>query len=266
MAEFDSTQLQKSLGDLSKWEKDMSQVEKELEIDRIKQTQPLYEKRRNIIKTIPKFWYIIFAENDDLSDYINPEDLKYLECIDDIFINYPNLEDKENFRDFEITINFNNSELNENQQVIKKFYYRKNENGEEIMVSDPVEITWPKELESINPIKIKERNTGKTMSKDDKKNYRQGMKSFFAYFQWTGEKHGKEFRNGEELTNLIVDDLYLNALKYYAIALSNENDDDDEEEDSSEGEELDLSDNDDEIDKKRKLDDIDDDTSSKKAK
>ena len=58
-------------------------------------------------------------------------------------------------------------------------------------------------------------------------------------------KPGKEFRNGEDLATLLSEDLYLNALKYYIIALSPDEDDDaNDEEDTTEGEELDLSDDD----------------------
>ena len=65
------------------------------------------------------------------------------------------------------------------------------------------------------------------------------MKSFFAWFEWTGTKPSKEFRSGEDLTRLILDDLFPNAVRYYAEALKN---DQESEEDSLEGEELDVSD------------------------
>ena len=66
------------------------------------------------------------------------------------------------------------------------------------------------------------------------------MKSFFAFFAWTGKKPGKEFRNGEELARLIVDDVYPYAVKDYTEALRGDDDD----EFTSEGEELDISDSD----------------------
>ena len=81
------------------------------------------------------------------------------------------------------------------------------------------------------------------MSGKDKMNYRLGMKSFFSWFRWTGKKPGKEFRNGDDVANLLVD-LFLNGVKFYILGL-NESEGDDEELDSSEGEELDISDDDD---------------------
>ena len=149
-----------------------------------------------------------------------------------------------NPRDFDITISFKKNSMIEEQIVTKCFKVVVDDNGEEHLESQPVEITWPQELSKINPHLIKERtNGGKNMTSDDKKKYRAGMKSFFSWFAWTGKKPGKEFRNGEDLANLISEDIFINALKYYIVALSNDSgEEDSEEDDSSEGEELDLSD------------------------
>ncbi|KAK6871662.1 Vacuolar protein sorting-associated protein 75 [Candida tropicalis] len=247
MAEDEGKKLQASLDKLADWEKNMNDVEKEVEIHRMKKTQPMYEKRRSILKTIPKFWYIVLAENDDFADYISPEDLKFLEYIDDIYVHYPIVDgEADNFRDFDITISFGKSKLIPQQEITKKFRTIVKEDGEESITSEPVDIQWPKELSKINPITIKEKYQGKDkkeMSAKDKMNYRLGMKSFFSWFRWTGKKPGKEFRNGDEVANLLVD-LFLNGVKFYILGL-NESEGDDEELDSSEGEELDISDDDD---------------------
>ncbi|KGQ82579.1 hypothetical protein MEW_05885 [Candida albicans P60002] len=241
--------LQLSLDKLGDWEKEMSQVEREAEIYRIKKTQPMYAKRRSILKEIPKFWYIVLAENDDFADYISPDDLKYLEYIDDIYVYYPIVDDEAgHFKDFNITVTFGKNPYIPEQEITKKFKIVIREDGDERIVSESVEVKWPHELSKINPSVIKEKYKGKDkkdMSAKDKKNYRLGMKSFFSWFNWTGEKPGKEFRNGEDLATLLSEDLYLNALKYYIIALSPDEDDDaNDEEDTTEGEELDLSDDD----------------------
>ncbi|KAK6465673.1 hypothetical protein DFJ63DRAFT_27565 [Scheffersomyces coipomensis] len=250
-----SQSLQQSLDQLATWEKEMSSIEKDIEIYRIKQTQTIYAKRQIILSSIPKFWYIVLAENDDFADYISIDDLKYLEFIEDIYIEYP-LISTDTYKDFSITITFNGGDDDDliPQQKVTKHFQTIIQDGEERLISKSVDVEWPKELNKINPKLIKSSNKGnKNWSSGDKKNYRLGMKSFFAWFGWTGEKPGKEFKNGEDLTRLIVDDLYLNALKYYILALPNGDDDDDDEdeedeEDSSEGEELDLSGEDEEED------------------
>lgn len=266
--------LQLSLDKLGDWEKEMSQVEREAEIYRIKKTQPMYAKRRSILKEIPKFWYIVLAENDDFADYISPDDLKYLEYIDDIYVYYPIVDDEAgHFKDFNITVTFGKNPYIPEQEITKKFKIVIQEDGDERIVSESVEVKWPHELSKINPSVIKEKYKGKDkkdMSAKDKKNYRLGMKSFFSWFNWTGEKPGKEFRNGEDLATLLSEDLYLNALKYYIIALSPDEDDDaNDEEDTTEGEELDLSDDDveePELPKKRTLEEEENEHATKKSK
>ncbi|KAI5962885.1 hypothetical protein KGF57_001324 [Candida theae] len=247
--ENESEILSESLNQLSAWESQMDKVEKDADIYRLKLTQPMYAKRRTMLKTIPRFWYIIIAENDEFAEYASPDDLKYLEYIDDIYVHHPVVEEDEgqricNPRDFDITISFKKSPIIEEQSVTKSFKVVLRDNGEEHLESLPVEIKWPHELSKINPQLVKERtNGGKNMTSEDKKWYRAGMKSFFSWFAWTGKKPGKEFRNGEDLANLISEDIFINALKYYIVALTNESEDEDSnEEDSSEGEELDLSD------------------------
>lgn len=266
--------LQLSLDKLGDWEKEMSQVEREAVIYRIKKTQPMYAKRRSILKEIPKFWYIVLAENDDFADYISPDDLKYLEYIDDIYVYYPIVDDEaDHFKDFNITVTFGKNPYIPEQEITKKFKIVIQEDGDERIVSESVEVKWPHELSKINPSVIKEKYKGKDkkdMSAKDKKNYRLGMKSFFSWFNWTGEKPGKEFRNGEDLATLLSEDLYLNALKYYIIALSPDEDDDaNDEEDTTEGEELDLSDDDveeSELPKKRTLEEEENEHATKKSK
>lgn len=266
--------LQLSLDKLGDWEKEMSQVEREAEIYRIKKTQPMYAKRRSILKEIPKFWYIVLAENDDFADYISPDDLKYLEYIDDIYVYYPIVDDEAgHFKDFNITVTFGKNPYIPEQEITKKFKIVIQEDGDERIVSESVEVKWPHELSKINPSVIKEKYKGKDkkdISAKDKKNYRLGMKSFFSWFNWTGEKPGKEFRNGEDLATLLSEDLYLNALKYYIIALSPDEDDDaNDEEDTTEGEELDLSDDDveePELPKKRTLEEEENEHATKKSK
>ena len=229
--------LQLSLDKLGDWEKEMSQVEREALIYRIKKT-------------------------------------KYLEYIDDIYVYYPIVDDEAgHFKDFNITVTFGKNPYIPEQEITKKFKIVIQEDGDERIVSESVEVKWPHELSKINPSVIKEKYKGKDkkdMSAKDKKNYRLGMKSFFSWFNWTGEKPGKEFRNGEDLATLLSEDLYLNALKYYIIALSPDEDDDaNDEEDTTEGEELDLSDDDveeSELPKKRTLEEEENEHATKKSK
>lgn len=240
--------IEQNLLKLAECEKNMDKAEREAELFRLKKTQPIFNDRRQILKNIPKFWYIILAENDDFSDYISVEDLKYLESINDIHVEYKiaATDEKElkTPKDFTIIISFKDEQqlqqpLVPNQTITKEFHVLV-EDGEEKLVSKPVDVQWPSELQSINPKAIKQQhnNSIKEFTKEDKKNYRLGMRSFFSWFSWTGEKPGKEFRNGEDLTRLIIDDLFPYAVKYYTEALPGA---DEEGNDTSDPEELDLS-------------------------
>ncbi|KAJ9103554.1 hypothetical protein QFC19_004322 [Naganishia cerealis] len=242
----DARDLERALTSLAECEQEMDVAERDAEIYRIKNTQKIYTKRSEIIKKIPNFWYIVLAENEDFAEYIRIEDLKYLEALSNIHVEYDINGAKP--RNFTLTITFEteNQDTIKNQTIQKHFEIL-NEDGEEKLVSEAVEVEWPASLDSINPHKIKTAH-GANMSLDQKKLYRQGMKSFFAFFAWTGKKPGKEFRNGEELARLIVDDVYPYAVKYYTEALRGDDDD----EFTSEGEELDISDSDSDEPSKKK--------------
>lgn len=239
----DAEKLEESLVALAECEQLMDKAEKDAEIYRIKHTQSIYQKRRDIVLKIPQFWYIVLAENDDFAEYVSAEDLKYLEVINDIYVHHKvaDLDDPKDRTTFSITITFKD-DVNEKalvpSQTITKTFTTAVEDGEEKLFSEPVGVQWPKELESINPAALKE--SKKELSGEDKKQYRVGMKSFFAWFAWTGRKPGKEFRNGEDLARLITEDLFPYAVKYYTEALPGG--EDESEIDSSEGEELDISD------------------------
>lgn len=231
-------------------------ADREVEIFQLQRTHAVYDKRKAILAEIPKFWYIVLAENDDFAEYVSIDDLKYLEDIENIYVEHrvsgiakPTDDDLVHYKDFSITITFNGNV----KQTVTKQFQTVVEDGEEKLYSTAVDVEWPQDLKIINPqhIKHEAKHNNRPLSKEDKANYRLGMKSFFSWFAWTGDKPGKEYRHGEDLTRLIVDDLYVNALKYYIVALPGNDDEDDDEHDSSDGEELDLSEDDDDSDKKR---------------
>lgn len=248
--EKESAHLEKSLLELAECEQRMDKAEREAEIFRIKNTQSIYEDRRSILLNIPQFWYIVLAENEDFAEYMSVDDLQYLETISDVYIHHKVVDtnDTEHYKDFSIIIAFKDEASDSNaiieSQTITKHFKTVIEDGEEKITSEPVDIKWPKSLDGINPNLIKSNAKGE-LTTEEKKNYRTGMKSFFAWFGWTGTKPGKEYRNGEELARLIVDDIFPYAVKYYTEALPAGEGEDDDLDDSEEGEELDISEDED---------------------
>ncbi|WPK25924.1 hypothetical protein PUMCH_003261 [Australozyma saopauloensis] len=251
MNEEEEKRLSNTLAELAKCEQAMGDAEKDVEIYRIKKTQNIYAQRREITKAVPKFWYIVLAENDSFGEYIRVEDFKYLECITDIYVHYDVAEDSDEarYRDFSISFTFSDESGLVPSQVVTKKFKVDVVDGEEDLTSEPVDVQWPEELLDICPSKVKEQKKGETFSASEKKRYRQGMKTLFAWFDWTGKRPAKEFKGGDELTRLIVEDLFPNSVKYYVEAINN---DQESEVSSSEGEELDVSDDEEQEDEPQK--------------
>ncbi|AWU74999.1 hypothetical protein CAS74_003358 [Pichia kudriavzevii] len=228
--------------------------EAEAQVEKFKNNlfKPIYDKRREYIKKIPKFWYVVLVENEDFQEYVRVEDMKYIESISDIYVEYwdktPTTQ-KINIpkKGFRITVQFDSSHATDykikSQTITKDFeWILDQEDGVRKLISTAAEIEWPQELQSINPQIIKQfaKDEGRSLTADEKKRYRQGMRSFFAFWGWTGRKAGKEFRSGEELATLIADTIFPIALDFYTMASVNDVQDGDSEDQIS-GEELDLS-------------------------
>ena len=221
----------------------------------MKLTKSLFEERRNILANIPKFWYIVLAQHEDFQEYVQTEDMKYMEFIKDIFVekmidvNGKNDDPKT----YAVTFQFRSPDGEiENQKVTKYFYTEVNPaSGYESVKSYKAEVKWPAEFEKINPILIKDRVKDGKWTHEEKKNYRIGMKSFFAFFSWTGKHPGKEFRYGEQLAEMLSEDIFPLAVDYYTLAAPGLNENDNEEEEDSSSEELDVESEGDEEEKKR---------------
>ncbi|KAG7831044.1 hypothetical protein KL920_001635 [Ogataea angusta] len=145
----------------------MDEVEKEVERFRFTKTKPVYEKRRDLFVHIPSFWYIVLAEHEDFQEYVQTDDMKYLEFIKEIYVEY--LLDDDPMK-FSITFGFEAPEGKiETQTVTKRFEKIHDvETGEEKLVSEAVDIIWPAELASVNPHLIRARGE---MTPADKKKY-----------------------------------------------------------------------------------------------
>lgn len=221
----ENLQLSKALRDLSDIEEKLEKIDEQVNQYRIKITAPVYDERYEIISKIPNFWKTVLQVHSDFADYIPVSNFKYVDLIKNIKMTMLNN------TDFTLRFEFIASEGFPEQSVektfklckdITKLKYTSKLTDDELLdmsefgflTSEPVDITWPKEYDSINPHLLQ------TNTKDEnfKKNYRQGMKTFFAWFNWTGLKHGKEFPNGDGLANLFMEDIYPHCLKHYIEA------------------------------------------------
>ncbi|GMM28203.1 Vps75 protein [Martiniozyma asiatica (nom. inval.)] len=246
-------QLDSALGKLQDIEKEIQQADSKVENFKTDLFRPIYERRRTYLMQVPKFWYVVFAQHEDFQEYIRLEDMPFLEKIDDLYVEFwtkpnkkvtiENVEIEVPSKGFDLTISFKGSNDLPDQSITKTFEWVLKEQGERNLESEPVKIKWPASMNGINPslIRDKAKEENRAITSAEKKAYRLGMRSFFAFFSWTGKKPGKEFRNGEELAALIAEDIFPAALDYYVLAMPGLGDNEEEEDVESE-EELDLSD------------------------
>lgn len=252
--------LEESFLQLQRIESQIQRADAKVEQFKNQLFTPIYNRRREYLKTIPKFWYVVLAQHEDFQEYVSVEDMKYMELISDLYVEFWD-ETKTDESDevtknslpkkgFTITVTFKNINDDKDidikeQTVTKRFEWVVNaETGTRQLQSEPVAMEWPAELKNINPeaLKKKAKDEGRTLNTEEKKSYRQGMRSFFSFWQWTGLKTGKEYRNGEDLATFIAEDIFPAALDYYVLAAPGLGDNDEEGDDCISGEELDLSD------------------------
>lgn len=235
----------------------MELVENKVELYKIKLTTPVFEKRDKLLNDIPFFWNIVLSQHSDFANYIRASDFKYIEAIKSVRVRPLVLEDETaSPRDFKITFDFNEidgdlpsqsvTKVFKIEKDISKIQVKKHRTPEDdeldaelgFLTSEPVNVEWPKSYEKITPHLIADKTTP-----EGKKNYRTGMKTFFAWFKWTGLKPGKEFPNGDSLANLFNEELYPYCVKYYTEAqrdVIDESEADTDEEDSDQPLKLDL--------------------------
>lgn len=238
-------------------EKQQQKTDLDVQKYKVGLTKPIFVHRRKVLSKIPKFWYIVLAQHEDFQEYIETEDMKYFEYLTDIYVE--KMVDSNGSNDdpktYSLTMSFNSphGEI-ANQTVTKYFYTETNpDTGYESVKSHKADIKWPKEFNDVNPILIKKNHKkGTKWSHEEKKNYRIGMKSFFAFFTWTGEKSGKEYRYGEELAELFSEDIFPLAVDYYTLAAPGLGKDNEEEDENTSSEELDIESDEDEDEPEKK--------------
>lgn len=234
----------------------IEKLDKELEQIRLDKMQPIYRERDQYIGQIPSFWKIVLSQHSNFANFIRASDFKYIDLIDNVNVEWENVDN------FTITIKFNELDGDFPEQTVSKKFRlvtiendlksdgKDNEDDDEEeeedeierLVSEPVDIIWPKSYDHINPNLITDKKT-----KEGKRNYKTGMKTIFGWFKWTGLKPGKEFPNGDSLAELFSQDLYPYCVKYYTEAQRDLEDEysDDEELDEIE-QPLDISEDEDE--------------------
>ncbi|XP_057951992.1 NAP1-related protein 1-like [Malania oleifera] len=187
--------------------------------------KPIYEKRNEIIKSIPHFWLTAFLSHPALSELLDEEDNKVFKYLISLEV--------EDFKDvksgYSITFNFNPNPYFEDTKLTKTFTFL-DEGTSEITATS---IKWK---EGMVPNGVSYEKKGNKRSAADE--------SFFTWFSQTKHKDVIDDIH-DEIAEIIKDDLWPNPLNYFNNEADEEVDgdedsdeeEDDEEEDDDDGDE-----------------------------
>ncbi|KAK7317265.1 hypothetical protein RJT34_01341 [Clitoria ternatea] len=196
--------------------------------------KPVYDKRNDIIKSIPDFWLTAFLSHPALGDLLNEEDQKIFKFLSSLEV--------EDFKDvksgYSITFNFNPNPYFEDTKLVKTYTFL--EEGTTKVTATPIK--W-KEGKGI-PNGVDHEKKGNKRAPSDV--------SFFSWFSDTEQKDDMDDIH-DEVAELIKDDLWPNPLTYFN---NEEPDEEDGDEDDADDEGKDGEDSDDDDDGE---DDDDDD-------
>ncbi|TYI35593.1 hypothetical protein ES332_A03G086800v1 [Gossypium tomentosum] len=225
--------LQEIQDELEKINEEASEKVLEVEQKYNEVRKPVYDKRNEIINSIPDFWLTAFLSHPALGDLLTEEDQKIFKYINSLEV--------EDFKDlksgYTITFNFNSNPYFENTRLTKTFTF----------LDDGTKIT-------ATPIKWKEgKGLPNGVNHEKKGNKRQlAEESFFAWFADAQQKDDMDEIH-DEVAEIIKEDLWPNPLTYF------NNEADEEDFDGDEGDEEGKDDDDDSDDDQDDDDDEDDD-------
>ncbi|MED6170091.1 NAP1- protein 2 [Stylosanthes scabra] len=200
--------------------------------------KPIYDKRNDLIKSIPDFWLTAFMSHPTLSELLNEEDIKIFKYLSSLEV-----EDHKDVKSgFKITLNFNPNPYFEETKLVKTFNFL--EEGTTKITATPIK--W-KEGKGI-PNGVNHEDKGNKRSLDDI--------SFFSWFSDCEQKDDMDENEiHDEVAEIIKDDLWPNPLTY----VNNEEIDDEDGDDEANDEENDEDDSEDDDQEDEEDDDNNDD-------
>ncbi|WJX95502.1 NAP1-related protein 2 [Trifolium repens] len=223
--------LQEIQDDLEKINDEASDKVLEIEQKYNEIRKPVYDKRNEIIKSIPDFWLNAFLSHPALSELLNEEDQKIFKYLSSLEV-----EDNKDVKSgYTITLNFNPNPFFENSKLSKTFTFL--EEGTTKITATP--ITW-KEVKGIPNGVNHEKNGNKRAPCDDSCG---NECSFLSWFSDSDcEQKDDMVDIHDEVAELIKDDLWSNPLIYF----NNEEPDEEDADDEADDEEKDEDDSEDE--------------------
>ncbi|XP_038686923.1 NAP1-related protein 1-like [Tripterygium wilfordii] len=222
--------LQEIQDDLEKINEEASDKVLEVEQKYNEIRKPVYDKRSEIIKSIPDFWVTAFLSHPALGELLSEEDQK-------IFKHLTSLE-VEDFKDvksgYSITFNFEPNPFFEDTKLVKSFTFLE-EGSTKITATS---IKWKEGMGIPNGVNHDKKGNKRPFADD----------GFFSWFSDTQQKDEMDEIH-DEIAEIIKEDLWPNPLNYFNTEADEEDLDGEEaDEEGKDGDDSDEEEDDDEDD------------------
>jgi len=227
---------------LQEIQRDLARAELVLERQAQAYLRPLYEKRRQVIKSIPNFWPVAMMNNSTLAYHIQHNaDQTALSYLEDVWVE----KDVKEHRCFTIEFHFKENQFF-SDKILKKEYKRvatpsaESDKTDEHGITDSMlDFSWDRDVE-MTSTKINWKDAGKALTKvypreagEDEDGLPADPGSFFNFFEYGNDP--------SEVGLVIANEVFPESIEYFLGNVENEvSDSEDEEDDDDEAEEIDL--------------------------
>ncbi|XP_057516120.1 NAP1-related protein 2-like [Amaranthus tricolor] len=189
--------------------------------------KPVYEKRNDIIKSIPDFWLTAFLSHPALSELITEEDHKIFKHLTSIEV-----EDSKDVKSgYTITFNFSPNPFFEDAKLTKTFTFL----DEGTTKVSATSIRWKEGMGIPNGVENEKKGKKRAHLEE-------------SFFNWFSESQQNDDDIHDEVAEIIKEDLWPNPLTYFNNEADEEDfeveDDDEEEKEGSEDDDDDDEDDD----------------------
>ncbi|XP_047954915.1 NAP1-related protein 2-like [Salvia hispanica] len=206
--------LQSIQDDLDKINEEASEKVLELEQQYNVIRKPVYDKRNDVIKSIPDFWLTAFMSHPALSELLTEEDQKIFKYLDNLEV--------EDFKDvksgYSITFTFKPNPHFEDAKLTKTFSFLE-EGLTKITATD---IKWKEGMGIPNGVSEEKKGNKRSLAEE----------SFFSWFTGS-EFKGEMYDMNDEVADIIKDELWSNPLTFFNNEAEEDMDEDDEDDEGS---------------------------------
>ncbi|KAA3475793.1 NAP1-related protein 1-like [Gossypium australe] len=206
---FSIEKLQEIQDELEKINEEASEKVLEVEQKYNELRKPVYDKRHDIIKSIPDFWLTAFLSHPVLGELLTEEDQKIFKHINSLEV-----EDCKDLKSgYSITFNFNPNPYFEDTKLTKTFTFL--DEGIKITAT---QIKWKEDMGLPNGVNHEKKGNKRQFAEE----------SFFSWFADAQQKDDMDEIH-DEVAEIIKEDLWPNPLTYFNNEADEEDSDGDEE-------------------------------------